>query len=397
MAQYKYVIVGGGMTAHAAVQGIRKVDPGGTIAIFGAEPDAPYRRPPLSKGLWAGDPLDSIAYNTVDLGAELHLGNYVTRLLPKRHALVDASGAEHPYDRLLVATGARPRRLPFGGDEINYYRTLDDYRHLRDDVERFENFAVVGGGFIGSEIAAALAKNGRKVTMIFPESGISSRVFSPDLSEYVGRYFEAKGVKVLAGGAVTDVQHQDRQFLVKASYKGEGADILVDRVVAGIGVVPNVELASEAGIQVENGIVVDEYLRTTAPDVFAAGDIAAFVNPSLGSRMRVEHEDNAKTMGRMAGQNMGGASLKYDHLPFFYSDLFDLGYEAVGEVDSRLETAVDWKDPYKEGVAYYLRDGRVRGVLLWNVWGQVPAARRLIAEPGPFSASALKGRLPEVK
>jgi 3-phenylpropionate/trans-cinnamate dioxygenase ferredoxin reductase subunit len=397
MGHYKYVIVGGGMTAHAAVQGIRKVDSSGTIAVFGAESDAPYKRPPLSKGLWSGDPLDSIAYNTADLGAELHLGNCVRRLLPEKHAVVDASGTDHTYDRLLIATGARPRRLPFGGDDINYYRTLDDYRHLRDDVERFERFAVIGGGFIGSEIAAALAKNGRKVTMIFPEGGISSRVFSSDLSNYVGTYFETKGVKVLAGGAVTDVQRQGNQFVVKASYMGEDAEILVDRVVAGIGVVPNVELASEAQIQVDNGIVVDEYLRTTAPDIFAAGDIAAFVNPALGSQMRVEHEDNAKTMGRIVGQNMGGASLKYDHLPFFYSDLFDLGYEAVGEVDSRMETVVDWKEPYKEGVTYYMRDGRVRGVLLWNVWGQVPAARRLIAEPGPFSTSDLKNRLPEAK
>jgi 3-phenylpropionate/trans-cinnamate dioxygenase ferredoxin reductase component len=233
--------------------------------------------------------------------------------------------------------------------------------------------------------------------MIFPEEGISSRVFPTGLSNYVGDYFEAKGVKVLAGWSVTDVECKDDRYLVKASYNGEQNDILVDRVVAGIGVVPNVELASGARILIDNGIVVDENLRTTAPDIFAAGDIAAFLNPVLGSRMRVEHEDNAKMMGWMAGQNMAGESLKYDHLPFFYSDLFDLGYEAVGELDSRLETVVDWKEPYKEGVVYYLRDGRVRGVLLWNVWKQIDAARRLIAEPGPFNPNNLKDRLPEVK
>jgi 3-phenylpropionate/trans-cinnamate dioxygenase ferredoxin reductase component len=142
------------------------------------------------------------------------------------------------------------------------------------------------------------------------------------------------------------------------------------------------------------GIAVDELLRAGHPDIFAAGDVAQFCDPLLGNRRRVEHEDNANTMGRAAGRNMAGANEEYQHSPFFYSDLFELGYEAVGELDPRLETVADWKEPYREGVLYYLHDGRVRGVLLWNVWGQVDAARRLIAEPGPFRAEDLKGRLP---
>jgi NADPH-dependent 2,4-dienoyl-CoA reductase/sulfur reductase-like enzyme len=171
--------------------------------------------------------------------------------------------------------------------------------------------------------------------------------------------------------------------------------VLVDGVVAGIGVQPNVELAQTAGLQVENGIVVDEFLRTRHPDIHGAGDVAAFYNPALGKRIRVEHEDNANTMGRQAGRIMAGALEPYHHLPFFYSDLFDLGYEAVGELDSRHEIVADWKEPNKEGVVYYMQSGRVRGVLLWNVWKQVDAARKLIAEPGPFRAEDLKGRLPE--
>lgn len=397
MSQFKYLIAGGGMAAHAAVQGIRKVDASGNIAVFSAEPDKPYRRPPLSKGLWSGEKLDGIWYNTSDLGAELHLGKAITQVLPDRHAVVDASGMEHTYDRLLLAMGASPRRLPFGGDDINYYRTVDDYRRLRADVDQYENFAVIGGGFIGSEVAAALAMNGRKVTIIFPEEGLCSRVFPADLSAYVGQYYEAKGVEVLAGQGVNNLERRDRGLVLTVGKDNDVREIVVDSVLAGIGVVPNLELAKDARLQIENGIVVDDQLRTTAPDVFAAGDIAAFENPALGSRLRVEHEDNARTMGRMAGQNMAGESLKYDHLPFFYSDLFDLGYEAVGELDSRMEIVADWKEPYKEGVLYYLRDGRVRGVLLWNVWKQIDAARRLIAEPGPFAASDLKGRLPEAK
>jgi len=145
---------------------------------------------------------------------------------------------------------------------------------------------------------------------------------------------------------------------------------------------------------VDNGVLVDEFCRTSHPDVYAAGDVANFANPALGTRLRVEHEDNANTMGRTAGFNMAGRATRYDHLPFFYSDLFDLGYEAVGELDARLETVADWKEPFREGVVYYLKDGRVRGVLLWNTWGQVDHARALIAERGPFKPPDLQGRLP---
>jgi NADPH-dependent 2,4-dienoyl-CoA reductase/sulfur reductase-like enzyme len=155
-----------------------------------------------------------------------------------------------------------------------------------------------------------------------------------------------------------------------------------------------VELAEQAGLRVDNGIVVDEACRTNNPDIYAAGDVANFENRALGTRLRVEHEDNANTMGRTAGLNMAGRATPYRHLPFFYSDLFELGYEAVGDVDARLETVADWKEKFREGVVYYVKDGRVRGVLLWNTWGQVDHARALIAQPGPFKPQDLKGRLP---
>jgi NADPH-dependent 2,4-dienoyl-CoA reductase/sulfur reductase-like enzyme len=171
-------------------------------------------------------------------------------------------------------------------------------------------------------------------------------------------------------------------------------ETIVDGVVAGIGVEPNVKLAQAAGATVDKGIRVDSSLCTSLPDIYAAGDVASFHNPALDQWLRVEHEDNANTMGELAGRAMAGETVSYDHLPSFYSDLFELGYEAVGEMDARLETVADWKQPYREGVVYYLREGRVRGVLLWNVWDQVDAARQLIREPGPFNALNLKGRLP---
>jgi NADPH-dependent 2,4-dienoyl-CoA reductase/sulfur reductase-like enzyme len=152
-------------------------------------------------------------------------------------------------------------------------------------------------------------------------------------------------------------------------------------------------LAKQAGLELGNGIVVDEFLRTSHRDIYSAGDVAAFYNPAMDRRLRVEHEDNANTMGRLAGRNMAGEAESYHHLPYFYSDLFELGYEAVGDLDSRLETVADWEEPYHKGVVYYLQQGRVRGILLWNVWGQVDAARDMIASHRQFQPEDLKGLL----
>jgi NADPH-dependent 2,4-dienoyl-CoA reductase/sulfur reductase-like enzyme len=209
---------------------------------------------------------------------------------------------------------------------------------------------------------------------------------------FLTEFYRQKGVDVWAGERVVGLEPRGPQNLLKTH---SGHEFLVDGVVAGLGIEPNTGLARAAGLEVGDGIVVDEFLRTSHPDIYAAGDVAAFHSPALGKRLRVEHEDNANTMGRAAGLAMAGAGEPYHHLPFFYSDLFELGYEAVGDLDSRLEIGADWKDPHREGVVYYLQDGRVRGVLLWNTWDQVDAARELIRQPGLFRPEDLKGRLPK--
>jgi NADPH-dependent 2,4-dienoyl-CoA reductase/sulfur reductase-like enzyme len=390
MPHYPYLIIGGGMTGDAAVRGIRELDRTGAIGLIGAESDPPYARPPLSKALWKGEPLESVWRKTSDLGVDLHLGRRVTALDLRGKKVTDDQGAEHSFDKLLLATGGTTRRLPFGGDRVIYFRTLDDYRRLRLLADRKQSFAVIGGGFIGSEIAAALAMQGCKVSMLFPDAGIGARIFPADLASFVAGYYREKGVEVHAGAQVTGLAESGSGITVET--KG-GVRLTVDAVVAGIGITPNTDLAVAAGLQVEDGIIVDDHLGTSHPDVFAAGDVARFNAPALGTRIRVEHEDNALHTGHAAGRAMAGDTAKYDHLPFFYSDLFDLGYEAVGEMDPRGELVSDWKEPFREGVVYTLAGGRVRGVLLWNTWGQVDAARALIAEPGPIRAADLKGRL----
>jgi NADPH-dependent 2,4-dienoyl-CoA reductase/sulfur reductase-like enzyme len=386
----RYLVVGGGMTADAACHGIRELDAEGSIVLVGSEPDRPYNRPPLSKGLWKGDPVESIWRPEPPGPTTLRFGRRITALDVHERTASDDGGETYAYEKLLLATGGSVRHLPFGGDGIVYFRTLADFRALRAAAETGREFVVIGGGFIGSEIAAALATSGRQVTMVLPEHAIGSRVYPADLARFLAGYYREKGVKVLSGETVTSARRDGERWVLTT---GSGGALEADGVVAGIGIAPNVALAEEAGLDVGDGIEVDELLRTSVPGVYAAGDVARFPSPALGRRLRVEHEDNANTMGRAAGRNMAGAGEPYRHLPFFYSDLFDLGYEAVGEVDARLPTVSDWKTPFREGVVYYVRDGRVRGVLLWNVWGQVDAARALIAEPGPVEPRDLAGRL----
>ncbi len=267
---------------------------------------------------------------------------------------------------------------------------MDDYLKLRALADRKPEVIVIGGGFIGSEIAAALAMSGCRVTMVFPDRGIGARIYPPDISQFLNDYFRDKGVTVMAGETIRTVQRQGIRFTVAT---GSGKEQTADTVVAGIGIEPEVGLARSLGLKIDNGIVVDEMLRAAPPDVFAAGDVANHYSPVLAIRRRVEHEDNANTMGALAGRNMAGAAEKYEHLPYFYSDLFDLGYEAVGEFGAAMDIVEDWREPFRKGVIYYLRSGRVRGVLLWNTWGQLDAARALIGAPGTFSAADLIGRI----
>jgi len=390
MKHHKYLIVGGGMAADSAVRGIRKIDTGGTIAMICEERDPPYDRPPLSKSLWKDQPFESIWRNTSDHHVNLHLGRKVIALDAAKKTATDDSGNVYTYEKLLLATGGSVRRLSDADASVIYFRTAVDYNKLRELCERGADFVVIGGGFIGSEVAAALAMNGKRVTLIFPSSAIGSRAYPQALAAFLNTYYQQKGVTLLASETVKSVRPKGGKTIVTT---GKGVEIAADGVVAGLGIHPNTALAELAGLKVDNGIVVDELLRTSDHDIYAAGDVANFYSAALDKRMRVEHEDNANVMGEMAGRNMAGQSDIYSHQPYFYSDLFDLGYEAVGELDSSYDIVEDWQEPFRKGVIYYLRDGQVRGVLLWNTWGQVAAATQLIAEKAMHTRASLMGRI----
>src|ERR1051325_8788700 len=390
MKHYKYLIIGGGLAGDATTKGIRELDTQGSIGMFSMEPDPPYMRPNLSKGLWKGRPVEKIWRKTTERGTELHLSRRVTQLDPAKKYALDDAGDEYTYDKLLLATGGTPNHLPFGNGNIIYYRTFQDYKHLRSLSESGDRFLVIGGSFIASELAAALTIVGKKVTMLLRENTICERFFPSNLSHFLNDYYREKGVEIVTGDTAASVQKEDDHITVRT---GSGRAFDVTAVAAGIGIHTNLDLAKEAGLKVNDGITVNEHLETSVSDIYAAGDVANFFHTGLEKRTRVEHEDNAVQMGKVAGRNMAGANETYDYIPMFYSDLFDLGYEAVGELNNKLQTYSDWEEPFKKGVVYYLDDGHVRGVLLWNVWEKVDDARALMKEKGPFKAEDLKGRI----
>ncbi|MCZ2113408.1 MAG: FAD-dependent oxidoreductase [Anaerolineae bacterium] len=390
MSNTRYLIIGGGMTGAAAANGIREVDPDGFITIISSDDAPPYNRPPLSKKLWWGKTAVDDIFVKLPENVDLVLGREVVLLDADDRRVTDSEGQVYAYDKLLLATGGTPRHLSFGGDATNHYRTLDSYKALRADADHGAKFVVIGGGFIGSELAAALRKQGNEVTMVFPEPGICFRLFPAGMAAHVNDYYREQGVEVLNGESVADIETSAGGAVVVT---GSGRRIPADRVVVGIGVTPNVALAEQAGLKVGNGIIVDRELRTSRDEIYAAGDVANYPDAILGEHRRVEHADAARAMGRAAGRNMAGAGEAYNYMPLFYSDLFDLGYEAVGQLDTRMDVIEDWKVPYQHGIIYYLKDGRVRGVMLVDVWDKTDAAREIIAKGAQETLESLRGRI----
>lgn len=372
---YPYLIIGGGAAASACVEGIRALDCTNKIAIICEESFPPYRRPPLTKGLWMGEPLDSIWAHFEGENVSLFLNTKVVSIDPDQKIVQDEKGDLYRYDKLLIATGGIPRPLECPDPGVIYYRNLSHYYHLRTLYETGSDFVVVGGGFIGTEISASLASNGKKVTFIFLDSLLGEKKYPEPFCQFVSELFLEQGVRLVPEDTVVSVRQEEKKYKVKT--RG-GKEFLVDGVIAGIGITPNVELARKIGLKVDNGIVVDDFLQTSRADIFAAGDVANFYYPAFGKRLRIEHEDAAITMGKVAGENMVGKKTAYKILPFHYSEIFDLCFEGVGQIDSSLEMIEEWDEPYRRGIVYYLNEGCVVGALLVGVWEKVEMIREMI-------------------
>jgi len=394
--RYAYIIMGGGLAGASAVEGIRELDKKGTILLISAERHLPYDRPPLSKKLWFGKKkVEEIFLHDQKFydqnGVTVALDTRVTALDANRKNVTTDKRTRYVFQKLLLATGGVPRMLPIPGgtlEGIRYYRSLDDYLGLRTEAAEGKSAMVIGGGFIGSEIAAALQTNKIDVTMVFPDSYLVNRIFPASLGRALMDLYRSRGITILAGEKPVSFQKRGTQFLTRTE---SGRELASDMIVAGIGIAPSLELPRKAGLQTANGVIVDEYLQASLPDIFAAGDIAFFPYQALGKQMRVEHWDNALNQGKWAGRNMAGAREPYTYMPYFFSDLFEFGFEAVGDVNAGLETVADWKKENDTGVIYYIGDNKVRGVMMCNVWDKVETARMLIKKGEQVKKESLYG------
>lgn len=380
--QYRYLIIGGGLAGASAIEGIRRHDHGGTIGLLCAEDIPPYNRPPLSKDLlWGKKHLDQIFLHDKSFyhrqGVELRLGVIVKGIHREERFVTDGNGHCYGYSKLLIATGGRPRTVPGGDGLVHYLHGAEDYLELELALATKGNFLVLGGGFIGAEVAAGLIHQRKAATLVTSGPSLLSKVLPPDLAAFITDFYRKKGVTVVTGD-------QAREFLPNGGgvtvHTRNGRVLESDWVVAGVGLKPETGLAENTGLAVRDGVVTDRYLQTSDPAIFAAGDSARFPCGALGGEMRVEHWDNAQAQGRCAGVNMTGGDEPYVHLPYFFSDLFDLGFEAVGKLESGMRTQALWDEPFRKGVVAYLDDQKVRGVLLWNKPDKVEWARKLILD-----------------
>ncbi|HEX4816169.1 MAG TPA: FAD-dependent oxidoreductase [Nonomuraea sp.] len=368
-----YVIVGAGLAGAKAAQTLREEGFDGEIVLIGAESERPYERPPLSKDYLQGrSDRDTIFVHTPDWyaenGVDLRTGLRVTRIELDNHLVRLGNGARQPYDKLLIATGAAPRRLPGPG---LYLRTVEDSDTLKERLARAGSVLVVGASWIGLETAAAARAAGCAVTVVEPEPTALNRALGAELGGVFARLHARNGVDLRFGTAAAEITDTGVRL-------SSGERLSADLVVVGIGAAPEVELAREAGLEVGQGITTDAALRTSHPDVFAAGDVAESFHPLYGRHIRVEHWANALHGGPAAARSMLGRDVVHDPIPYFYTDQYDLGMEFSGDVEGHDEIVYRGDVESLEFIAYWLRDGKVIAGMNVNTWDVVDEIQELI-------------------
>ncbi len=371
-----FVIVGGGLAGAKAAETLRAEGFDGDVVLFCAEHDRPYERPPLSKGYLLGKAeRDSAFIHPADWypehGVDLRTGVTVTAIDPGAHR-VAYDGGTLSYDKLLLTTGAEPRRLDIPGaglDGVLYLRRIEDSDRLREEFRAGIRVVVVGAGWIGLETAAAATLAGGHVTVLEPQPGALHAQLGPELGAVFAGLHEANGVEFRFGETAAEF-HGDAAGRVGSVLTSAGAVLPAHVVVVGIGAVPSTGLASAAGLEVSNGVVTDAALRTSAPDVFAVGDVASSYLPLLGRHVRVEHWSNALNGGPAAARSMLGQQVEYNRVPYFYSDQYDLGMECAGLPSPGSYDQVAYRGDRAglEFIAFWLSEGRLVAGMNVNVW-----------------------------
>jgi 3-phenylpropionate/trans-cinnamate dioxygenase ferredoxin reductase subunit len=372
MSEYPIVMLGGGVAAGYAIQAM--VEAGlspGTLCVISAENKLPYERPPLSKTFLAGKKSeDDILINSADFyesnGIEIRLETVAGHVDFVRRAVYVSEGPPVGYERLLIATGSRPRRLSLPGgdlDGIHYLRTLSNAKQIRQASSESQQAVVIGGSFIGMEVASVLCKLGLETTMVFPEDRVWQAFFTPEMSKFFEEYYRDRGVHILAGDKVTGLSGEGRVSSVKLA---SGKILPADLVVAGIGVVPNTEIFGDSALQIDDGIVVNRFLETSVEGVFAAGDVARYPDALHHSSRRIEHWDNARAQGEHVGRILVGERKPFTYVPYFFSDIFDLSYEFWG--DASETDHVIYRGDLAKGAfsVWWLKDQRLQAAFVMD-------------------------------
>jgi NADPH-dependent 2,4-dienoyl-CoA reductase/sulfur reductase-like enzyme len=384
MSNPSFVVVGGGLAAGKAVEELREAGFDGDIVLFSSEPHRPYERPPLSKGyLMGNDPLDSAFLQPPewydDQRVDLRLGTTVTGIDRDAHEVVTDTGRQH-YDKLLLATGSSPRHLAMAdhsGAPVAYLRTIEDSQRLKQAFADHRRLVVIGGGWIGLEVAAAAREAGCEVTVLETLDLPLLRVLGPEVAQVFADLHREHGVDLRTGIQITTIDGDDRHVVVRLA---DGSTAEGDLLLVGIGVGANDGLARAAGLETDNGVRVDATLASSDPDVFAAGDLANADHPTLGRRLRVEHWDNAIEQGKVAARNMLGQGVPYDRMPYFYTDQYDLGCEYIGNVgpDGYDEVVLRGDVDKRVFTAFWLQGGQVLAGMQVNDWDATDAVRALV-------------------
>jgi 3-phenylpropionate/trans-cinnamate dioxygenase ferredoxin reductase subunit len=395
-AQEPFVIVGGGLAGAKAAETLRAEGFDGPVVLVAGEPEVPYERPPLSKDYLLGkadreSPRVHPAAWYGDNDVDLRIGVRATQLDAAGHRLTLDNGEQLAYAKLLLATGSSARRIPVPGadlDGVRYLRTFADAdRLLADFSGGGKRVVVIGAGWIGLEVAAAARHHGNDVTIVEPQPTPLHAVLGPEMGRVFARLHRDHGVNLFTDTVVREFRGTDSR--VESVATDQFAALEADVVVVGVGAAPNVELAAAAGLEVDNGVVTDDALRTSAPDVFAAGDVASAFSPLYGRQVRVEHWANALNQGPAAARSMLGQQVSYDRVPYFYTDQYDLGMEYSG-LGSPGDTVVTRGKPEDgEFIAFWLRDGRVTAGMNVNVWDVTDPIQQLIRSRQQVPVAAL--------
>ncbi len=385
MKNFDYVIVGGGLAGSHAAQAIRENDSNGSILLISGENHLPYDRVPLSKNYLLGKMKSEVLYVKksnfyADQKIELLVGHKATKLDPKNRVVDIDDGSQINYKKLLLATGGRARQLSITGSDLKgvfYLRTIDDADAILNAMQESKSAVIIGGGFIGCELASSFTKKNISSTIIEVGPKILGRVFDQDTARWLDDYFTKKGVKIMKNTTPTEIIGKEGK--VSGIKLQSGQIIPTDFIVIGIGIIPNTELAKDARLEVDNGIVVNQYLQTSDSDIYAASDVARFYSPVFGKQMRLEHYDLAIKQGKLAGENMTGKSKQFEELPYFFSFMFDVRIEAYGDL-SKYDNVVTKGRPTENGnfTKFYLENGVVNAVMMVTRKENVEYIKQLI-------------------